>query len=282
MAGYQYVSSADTTHRPGYGDPVYNQHEEFDPSLARLNTMKKLSAYCDSLYNRQINVAGSLSSLTYAEVANHVIRKRFYHGFSFYGAKTNFMASAISKISEPGLSAIVIPDDILSYQYGACSQQSIILMELLKQKGIATRKVGFSGKMTGHFTLEAYYDNDWHYFDPDKEPDEKVLAALNHPSIAYLNAHPEVLLKAYPQQTEAYVKNVFTNYSYGAISAFPAPKAIIFQKVAKFLSYTMWSFFLLAFVWVRRKYKGIGQPGLVKNKSRPFIIKRSIPAYSAA
>lgn len=282
MAGYQYISSGDTTQGQGYGNPVYDTKEDFDPSLTRLNTIKKLASYCDSLYSEQDNTSGIMYSSTYAEIANNVIRKRFYHGYSYYGANKNFIASAISKVSVQGLSAIVIPDDILSYQYAACSQQSIILMELLKEKGIATRKVGFTGNITGHFTLEAYYDHNWHYFDPDKEPDEKVLAAYNYPSIAYLNSHPDVLLKAYPNHSKEYVMDVFTKYSYGAVSVFPAPKAIIFQKVAKFLSYTMWSFFLLAFIWVRRKYKRIGKPRLVKSQLRPFMIKRSIPEYSAA
>jgi hypothetical protein len=280
MVGYQYISSSDTTQRPGHGDPVHDTIEEFDPSLARLNTINKLASYCDSLYSAQVKKSGVVSFSTFAEIANHVIRKRFYHGYSYYGADKNFMASVISKVSEPGLRAIVIPNDILAYQYAACSQQSIILMELLKEKGIATRKVGFTGNITGHFTIEAYYDHDWHYFDPDKEPDEKVLAAYNYPSIAYLNSNPEILLKAYPNYTKDYVMDVFTKYSYGSVNTFPAPRAIIFQKISKFLSYTLWSFFLLAFIWVRRKYKALNNPVAVRKSSKRIAVHTPAPVSS--
>jgi len=34
-----------------YQKPVYNHSEEYDPSLSRLNTLKKLEQYCDSLFS---------------------------------------------------------------------------------------------------------------------------------------------------------------------------------------------------------------------------------------
>lgn len=239
--------------RLGYGDPVYNSQEEYDPSLRRLNSISKLTAYCDSLFD--VGQQQSSNSVSYPEIATDVIRKRFYHGYSLYGLNKNYMAMALSKMSIPGLSAIVVPDDILKYPFAACSQQSIVLMKLLQNKGYATRSVGFSGKITGHFTFETFYDGSWHYNDPNKEPDVNVLKAYNNPSIAFLNQNPDILQKAYPQYSKEYVMDVFTTYTYGAVNTFPAPRAILFQKVSLFFSYTMWSFFLLAFIWVRKKYK---------------------------
>lgn len=279
MSGYQYLTSSDGMQRPGYGDPQYNRAEEFDPSLSKISSMKILSAYCDSIYNTQPDTKD-----TYPEVANAVIRKRFYHGYSLYGFNKNYVGMLLSKATIPGLSAIVIPDDILKYPYAACSQQSIILMELLRDKGYTVRKVGFSGKITGHFTFEAYYNNDWHYFDPDKEPDMAVLKAYGRPSIAFLNANKEVLLKAYPQYSNEYVMDVFTNYSYGAINSFPAPRAFLFQKVTTFLSYTIWIFFLLAFIWTRKQYKKAKRSILSKKTSPDFstLTSPASPAYYAA
>lgn len=281
MAGYQAVSAPSSMQRLSYNEPVYDQHEEFDPSLARLNSIDKLSDYCDSLYLVQYpqNTSTNIDEL-YPEIATAVIRKRFYHGYSLYGFNSNYMAMAMAQVTIPGLSAIVIPNDILKYPYAACSQQSIVLMELLQSKGYKTRSVGFNSKITGHFTFETYYQDSWHYNDPNKEPDAAVLKAYKNPSIAFLNAHPDVLLRAYHMYPKDYVMTVFTNYSYGSVNTFPAPKAIFFQKAAKFLSYTVWIFFLLAFVLVRRKYKNLkAMPA--KSKRSGYVMQTPAPVPSA-
>ena len=272
MAVYQLIaSSSNRMQRLSYSEPEYDNKEEFDPTLVRLNSIDKLSDYCDSLYLTIYpqNSSTSIDEL-YPEIASSVIIKRFYHGYSLYGFNSNYMAMALAQVSIKGLSAIVIPNDILKYPYAACSQQSIVLMELLQSKGYKTRSVGFNSSITGHFTFETYYDNGWHYNDPNKEPDVAVLKAYNNPSIAYLNQHPDLLLKAYHQYPRDYVMKVFTNYSYGAINSFPASKAIIFQKASKLLSYTMWMFFLLAFVLVRRKYMNL-KVKPVKAKRNKFV-----------
>jgi hypothetical protein len=86
------------------------------------------------------------------------------------------------------------------------------------------------------------------------EPDVTVLNAYNRPGIAFLNHHPDILLKAYHQYPPEKVLDIFPNYSYGAVNSFAAPKAIIFQRLTKFLSYTIWLFFLIAFILVRKSY----------------------------
>lgn len=268
--------------RVGYGKPVYDLKEEFDPSLQSLTSVDKLMAFCDGLYMEKANNNIVTVDEIYPNIVSSVIRKRFYHGYSLYGFSNNYMAMMLSGFTMEGLSAIVVPDDILKYPYAACSQQSIVFMEILQQKGFPTRKVGFKGKNNGHFCFEVYYDKGWHFYDPDMEPSNAVLTAYKRPAISFLAKHPEVLLQAYHQYPKEKVMDIFTNYSYGTINTFAAPKAVIFQKVSKFLSYTLWSFFLLAFIWVRRKYKRIGQPEMVKSQRRPFMIQGSIPSYSAA
>lgn len=239
----------------GYESPKYNLSEEFDPSLGRLNSVKKLIVYCDSIYSEKLYAAKTVSfEKDYPEIASSVVRKRFYHGYSVYGFKSNYMAMFLSKVSIQGLSAIVIPDDILEYPFAACSQQSIVLMEVLKNKGFATRKVGLQGKKAGHFCFEVYYNGGWHLYDPDMEPNAAVLNAYNRPGIDYLVRHKDILLKAYPQYSSELVLDIFPNYSYGSVNKFPAPNAMLFHKVTKTFSYTLWVIFLTAFIVVRRKY----------------------------
>jgi len=267
--------------RINYSTPAYDHVEEFDPHLQRLNTVDKLVSYCDSLYEEKTFSDGNFNfEEAYSDITSSVVRKRFYHGYSLYGFSNNFMAMFLSQVSVDGLSAIVIPNDILKYPYAACSQQSIVFMEILKRKGFLTRKVGFSGKKYGHFCFEVHYNYSWHFYDPDMEPDLSVLASYNRPSIEFLGRHPEVLMKAYHQYPKEKVMDIFPNYFYGTINTFSAPRAYIFQQLTKFFSYTIWLIFLIAFILVRKKYLRLSRNYVRNNRIHlPRVQPGSSPVY---
>jgi hypothetical protein len=251
--------------------PVYNGKEDFDPSLQRINSIRKLESFSDSLYNSKYNQAtDSQYEHNYAEVVTETVRNRFYHGYSKYTMSNNFVASLFSKASLDGYSAIIIPDDIMKYPYAACSQQAIVVMELLRKKGLTTRKVGFQGKISGHFCFEVFYNGGWHFYDTNMEPDVAVLNAHNRPSINVLAANKELLLNAYRSYPEELVTDIFLNYSFGKPNRFPAPRGIVFQQLAKFLSYTAWLFFLAAFIIVRIKYLKLRNNKYVWNRRVSF------------
>jgi len=281
MTVYQLLGPSSSMERIGYNKPRYNHVEEFDPSLQRLNTVDKLVTYCDSLYEEKTNANRTVNfEEAYSDITSSVVRKRFYHGYSLYGFSNNFMAMFLSQMSIDGLSAIVIPDDILKYPYAACSQQSIVFMEILKRKGFLTRKVGFSGKNSGHFCFEVHYNYSWHFYDPDMEPDLSVLAAYNRPSIEFLARHQDILVKAYHQYPMEKVLDIFPNYSYGTVNTFAAPKAIIFQRLTKFFSYTIWLFFLIAFILVRKKYLRLSRNYVRNNRIHiPRVQPGTSPVY---
>ena len=153
-------------------------------------------------------------------------------------------------------------------------------MEILNRKGFPTRKVKFQGKQRGHFCFEVYYNNDWHFYDPDMEPNVAVLTAYKRPGIDFLTKHPDVLYKAYQQYPKDKVADIFMNYSYGAINTFAAPKAIIFQKATKFFSYTVWLFFLIAFIAARKKYNRLRLQNVRNNRIHlPRIQPGTSPVY---
>lgn len=247
--------------------PVYNHSEEYDPSLSGLNSLKKLEQYCDSLFSATRNETNKdRYEENYANLVASVIRKRFYHGYSYYGFEDNYVAVLFSRLTNSGYSAVVMPDDILKYPFAACSQQSIVMMEALKAKGFTTRKISFHGlKAGGHFCFEVFYNNSWHFYDPNMEPDNAVLTAYNRPGIAFLAGNPEVLTKAYKQHPQSEVLDLFTHYSYGPVNKFPAPNALVFHKITKILSYAGWIFFLAAFLLVRRRYKRLINNQYVRN-----------------
>ncbi|MCX8020060.1 MAG: hypothetical protein N2747_06155 [Chitinophagaceae bacterium] len=231
--------------------------------------MAKLQGYCDSLYQRkiQINTAPINYKLEYPQIVSEVVRKRFYHGYSHYGWGDNFVARLGALLTNPGYSAIVIPDDIMKHPNAACSQQAIVIMELLRRKGYFVRKVGFKGKIfnRGHYCLEVFYNGSWHLIDSNMEPDLSVLATYQFPSMSYLASHPEILLQAYSHVPKEEVLDLFLSYSYGKINENPAPRATIYHQITRFLSYTLWIFLLALLFIVRKKYKRLTQPAYVRH-----------------
>ena len=250
-----------------YKVPVYNNTEEYEPSLARLNSIDKLVKYCDSLYLVTVSTNNQDEiKKDYTDIVSSVVRKRFFHGYSYYGFSSNYVALLMSKVTIPGLDAVVIPDEILKYPFAACSQQSIVMMEVLQSKGFDTRKVSFQGKTSGHFCFEVYFDGGWHFYDTNMEPDINVMNAYGRPGIAFLASHPEVLVKAYSRYPQSEIMDIFPTYTYGAINKFPAPRALVFQKLTRVLSYLIWFFFLFFFLIVRLKYLRLSSKTNVRNR----------------
>ena len=167
--------------------------------------------------------------------------------------RTRF-AYFLAPLIKGDLNAIVIPNDILKHPMAACSQQSIIGMEVFKRKGIDVRKVGFYAReYGGHFCFEAFFNGKWHFFDPDMEPKLSLMQENHFPSIAELAQNDSLLHLLYVKEDRSYVEKLFPNYFYGPVNKFPAPNAIIFQYVAKFLSYFSWALFTLVYLLVRKK-----------------------------
>lgn len=252
--------------RLDYKKPIYNKVEEFDPALQRLDNSEKLINYCDSSYAAEFGSEGKGEyEKEYTELLSEVISRRFFHGYSHYSFTDNYLSVLFSRATLDGYSAIVVPEDILKHPNAACSQQSIVMMGVLKKKGIQTRKIGFSGKISGHFCFEVFYDNSWHFYDTNMEPDAALLNAHNRPEIATLVSNKELLLSAYKCYPRETVLDVFSNYSYGTPNTFSAPRGIVFQRTAKVLSYTLWLFFLVAFILVRKKYLKLASKKNVRN-----------------
>lgn len=264
--GLQVFGDSNPLTKLDYKTPVYNNIEEYDPSLSRLNSVDKLVKYCDSLYLITISTNNQDEiKKDYTDIVSSVVRKRFFHGYSYYGFSSNYMALLLSKVTIPGLDAVVVPNEILKYPFAACSQQSIVMMEVLESKGFETRKVSFQGKTSGHFCFEVYFDGGWHFYDTNMEPDIKVLNAYGRPGIAFLVSHPEILLKAYGRYPQSEILDIFPTYTFGEINKFPAPKALVFQKLTKFLSYLIWFFFLFLFLIIRLRYLRLSSKTNVRN-----------------
>jgi hypothetical protein len=230
---------------------VINQdtHDMFDSSLLWINSIDKLQTYTDKIFTSRNYL--STDTAAYAEIVSGIIKKRFYYGYSHYGIGHNYMASAIAPLTGMELDAIVIPDDILKYPSAACSQQSIVAIEILKKKGFSYRKVGFFTKeYGGHFAFEIFYNNSWHFYDPTLEaPDAPVTRRL---SIAELNKRQDLLLSTYYYLGPDHVLKTFKSFFYGKENASLAPMAGLFQKITSFLSLGLWLILLGGFLLITR------------------------------
>jgi len=233
--------------------PYYLGKEKFDPSLSRINSVNSFISFCDSLNGGAIILP--TDSGRYANMVARVIKYRFVHGYTWYHLGQNYMATILAPLVHRDLSAIVVPDDILKYPKAACSQQSLIGMHVLKDKGFIIRKVGFYDSIYGgHFCYEAKYNGSWHFFDPNREPDENILLNNGRPSIEYLNHHKDILIKAYPHDSAGFVTALYSTYSYGKEGKIPGGNAILFQTATKFLSYSLWIFFALLYLFLKKKF----------------------------
>lgn len=233
-------------------DPVYDQKELFNPGLAYINSTEKLIQVSDSIAKKN---RIPQHSLAYAITVSQILRNRFYHGFSHYSLKQNWIAAVGESFVGYGLSCIVNPDDILKYNFGGCSQQSIVLTAVMKRKNISYRSVGFPH----HYATELMFDNKWYYFDPNMEPDIPDSSRLE----SKWNCCADSLKKYYDTTRFKDLDWKFgnNNVTIGKVNARPAPNAEIFHTTTKYLSKTLWLFPLILVFYRRKK---------VSNRSKYF------------
>ena len=137
------TSSLFKPHAEVYSKNLGHPWEEYDPSYyKKFRTIESVIDCANSAPE-----AGEKNSLPYYNVVAEVIRKRFYHAYSHYQFSDNPLSYLAGISIWSHLSAIVIPDDIMKHPMAACSQQSLVLMEIFKRNKIDYRKIGFRKKI---------------------------------------------------------------------------------------------------------------------------------------
>lgn len=183
----------------------------------------------------------------YAQALDTLVRSRFYHGYSHYNLSQNWMTALTGKLVFKDVSAIVKPDDILKYPMAACSQQSMVMMEALRRKGIGYRKVAFNT----HYALEANIDGKWYYFDTNTEPDFSGVGMTSFDSIW---THKRLNSMYAGRADSAIVVGPLRFKEYGPENAAPAKNATLFHNVTGWASKLLWLLPLATafLVWKRR------------------------------
>lgn len=242
---------------------TYERHltsdESFDPRLSRINSMKKLEMYSDSVYKNATVRKGR--GVPYPAVLNDIVYSRFYHGYLRYNAGNNFLAMFAGKASSRSYDDILVPEDIMKFSEAACKQQSLVMMKLLRKKGYPVRGLYMKSKRynTEHFTFEVFYDNSWHFFDPDMEPNARLLNEMDRPSVATL-AKDTLLIEciySHGQRDPSMMIDLLRSYQYEKINVLIPARTIIFRNVTRFFSYTGWIFCLIIYIFMYRNRHGI-------------------------
>ncbi len=226
---------------------AYDHKEQFDPALSYINSIDKLEQHIDSN-----ETAASLkpNTIDYIVTIATAIKYRFYHGFSHFTLKENWIAAISEKVIGYGLACKVKPDDIMHQEYAACSQQAMVMMEILKRKKIAYRNVGFQH----HFALEVLVNGKWYYFDPNMEPEMTNDERLEE----NWKCCAENLKKYYDTSRFKDLDwkfGVNQNVTIGKINQTFAVNARVFQSSTSLLSKILWCFPLLLLFYPSRKTK---------------------------
>jgi hypothetical protein len=198
--------------------------EEYDSSLfEHFQSIDDIVSYADSILGIK-----SRQTRMYSELLAATIRKRFYHGYSYYATTDNWLAWLAGKFLWDHLHAIVLPEDIMKHPMAACSQQAIVLKECFRKVGIPYRQVG----LVGHFLLEGRVEGDWLLFDTNMEPH----FARGRKSLADLMQTNEIYLAYAERLSPERMQRMFAHPVYGQLNNPIAPNATIFQYGTKFLS----------------------------------------------
>lgn len=234
--------------------PQLEFNESYNPALKNLNSINKLEYFIDKTI--QILNLKPNDTAQYVFYTSEILKSRFYHGLSNYSISDNWIAALLGKFSWSHFSAIVNPNDIIQHSEALCSQQAIVFLELLKRKNISFRTVGLGPKEgPGHFLCEVYYDNDWHLYDIDKEPQWYLINNV-HKDMNYYLKQPDQLYRIYSyRMTRQEFDHLINKISYGEPNEFPAKNMLLFHQVTRVITYIIPIFFLFLTIktFVRKK-----------------------------
>src|SRR6187399_3247494 len=89
--------------------PIVVSEENFDPGLARLNSVSTFIDFCDSLYGSE--KIASADSGVYTNIVSYVLRYRFFHGYTWYHLGHNYIANIFARGTHKTFCARVFSGD---------------------------------------------------------------------------------------------------------------------------------------------------------------------------
>jgi hypothetical protein len=147
-----------------YFDAPSRSWERFDPLLASgTPDVESLFQTAQALAGRRLRNMPPSDAMN---VLCGLTMDRFTHGNrATYSPSSNWILWMLG-LAEPRFRDIQDPDTLLRYGHSAlCGDVSHVLIRLAEKAGIPARHV----LLNGHIVMEAWYDGNWHAYDPDLE-----------------------------------------------------------------------------------------------------------------
>jgi hypothetical protein len=211
--------------------------EDFDSTLIRIQSLGDLEKEIAKRLNNNFKDTGKI-----LDTLDFILRKRFYHSFSEFTLNENWIAKFVGKTIWSDLGFKVNPEDILKGAKAACSQQSLIFQAMCQRYGINYGVTSFGhtpNYNVGHFAVNAFYGNEWHYFDTNLEP----LKVKGNPSVDKL-LKDSILSEMY--KNTDYYEFMKEKIAFNAINKlhninkYSARNALLFHRITDFLSDWLW------------------------------------------
>jgi hypothetical protein len=167
-----------------------------------------------------------------------LVRAKFRHGYSKYTFCENWIAYFAGRFIWEDLSAKIDPEDVMEHPYAACSQQGLVVQELLRRRGFEYATVGVPPDAFAHFASAVKISGKWYYIDswgPLRRGQERLIPlelilsgkSLNQDFVGSVGDDFRSAL----QDRRAYVRSV---------NRFPASRGLTFQKATFWFSNWGW------------------------------------------
>lgn len=143
-----------------YDSAAPRKWERFDPSL-----VESLNSFSSLLETAQERIPENANESQTMEILYAIVADRFTHKEARHTFYSNWLLYLMGKI-HPTFLHIRDTEVMLKNGYSLfCGQSSYILLQMALANDIRARHVG----LDGHVVMEAWYDDDWHLYDPDLE-----------------------------------------------------------------------------------------------------------------
>ena len=202
--------------------------EAFDPSLGSVTSL-------DGAVRHVLARTKAHDPRSLADGADEFVRQRFYHAYSFFDLRQDWLAY-LAGFAWIDLRSPVRPDDILKHPQAACSQQVIVFEALARRLGLDAASV----RMDQHMAAAVKIDGEWQVYDADREitprsyPLSKLIAADPSVLATYGSAGRALDLGAQAKAGQIHLTDVDRN---------PALHASLFHRVTHFFSDYGWLLF---------------------------------------
>lgn len=213
--------------------PFMTPQERFDPRLTTVRSLDGLEALV-----KQRSAGLPVKDQVYE--LETLLSYRFYAGYSRYSFHDNWITWLAAKLVNSEYDAIVDPDQIVRYDWAACSQQAIVTQALLRRMGVPYASIG----VIGHFYSAAWIDGEWYMVDPYGPSGrdrtrlhklEEVLTRAGRNQI-FLTPAAKARSKTYDWQ----IPKLF------ALDSFPAAHILLFHRITAWASRWLWLVLLVS------------------------------------